>query len=454
MKTATQALLLLSILPQPAKAQAPVISTASREANVRSLVDRLWSEDDEQAKADILRAGPRAAPYLIMLLTEVGDEQFHPHFALRKEQEGEAFWRDPTANNPLRKYEITQRLITDCEELLVALSPDYAAPAILRALEAIPVFGQEKMWEQYRLLAQIGRPAVPALIDALLSGHSIAGAPPNAGPIQFRAAMALGEIGDPRALPALESILAPGAGHGRSVFSDAIDKIRSRGGVAQAAGPVAEPPNLRLLVDRLRTEDHEAAKAEILKVGPKATPYLIMMLAILAEQQDLHHFERGKGPGGYDQSWGPITDPIAAKYEITSRLIADTEELLVSISPDQATVALLGFLEARSAIGEEAYWPEVKALVKIGKPAVPVLLDDLAAADSIALELSRASSPPNLVHELGMRIRLRIALALGDIGDDRALPALEQLTVPGGPLAGPGASVKNAIDKIRSKQPR
>jgi len=113
----------------------------------------------------------------------------------------------------------------------------------------------------------------------------------------------------------------------------------------------------------------------------------------------------------------------------------------------------------------------MRSLAQIGAPAVPDLIQELESAASNASSLvlndevapSRSGDTPRLLEENtkwdGSReisiIRIRAVLVLGEIGDERALPALERLLLndPSAPrlVEFESSYVTRAIQNIREK---
>lgn len=216
-----------------------------------------------------------------------------------------------------------------------------------------------------------------------------------------------------------------------------------------------EGEDINALVEQLKSDRHEEAKAEIRNLGKEAAPYLMTFLNGLTEHMYEAHFETGRENEGREFIRDPISNSRFGKYEITMRLMSDTEELLAEIDPDEAIPVILRILETRMSFSQEKYWPETGALVKAGGKAVPALTDALTNADTIAARLAPPSASPRARSRVAMAIRLRVVLALGDIGDPRALPALESQLSPQGAFAGETAGVVNeAINKIRSRMPK
>jgi HEAT repeat protein len=204
--------------------------------------------------------------------------------------------------------------------------------------------------------------------------------------------------------------------------------------------------------DAIRTK----AKADLISMGAKATKYLINLLVDLAEHRAGPHFATGKEVEGLEY-WrnpsGPHRD--AARFEITWRLIFDCMGVLAELKCGEAAPIIVEIMEERDHFDlAETMGPEHYALVKIGAPAVPTLIQAIenAEADAIAIYNDPKGWPGvGLAPDLAVRIRIRAVNVLGEIGDKRALPVLEDLVKPGGSLEHYPGYVQPAINKIRSK---
>jgi hypothetical protein len=208
--------------------------------------------------------------------------------------------------------------------------------------------------------------------------------------------------------------------------------------------------------DAIRTK----AKADLISTGAKATKYLTNLLVELAEQRAGPHFATGKELEGLEY-WRNPSDPhakLAGRFEITWRLIFDCMEVLAELKCGEAAPIIVKIMEERDHFDlAETMGPEYYALVKIGAAAVPALIQAIknSEEDAIAVFNDPKGWPgvglPSSPAELAVRIQMRAVNVLGEIGDTRALPVLEDLVKPGGPFEHYPDYVQRAISQIRSK---
>jgi HEAT repeat protein len=224
-------LLPMAVYPAPRPGFPPQGGWGVKDADLSVLLEELYATDDIPARTAILRAGPVAAPGLLALLQDLADHKDEPHFVKGREQELRQYLGDPAGNSKLAaEYDITGRLIDDCIVLLGHLRSGRAAPVILKLLEAEPVgTGEPKCLLETRALEEIGEPAVLPLIDALRNAGKIAASIPhgNVRAIRARISLALMDIADPRAIPALEDLIKRGGEFkGDRSIKSAIDEMR------------------------------------------------------------------------------------------------------------------------------------------------------------------------------------------------------------------------------------
>jgi HEAT repeat protein len=178
------------------------------DADVRMLIHDLSTARRATAKTRLLEIGVKAAPQLIATLREL------TQFA--QESLAVTDWA----------------VMEDCVELLGKMKSEEAVPAIIEALEIRMPSGREpKPLAEIRALEEIGPPAVPALVDALTRAPETARKQkslyyPGERLIQIRMAFALAEIGDPRAIPALEDLIKTQPSFGSGFVADAVAKMR------------------------------------------------------------------------------------------------------------------------------------------------------------------------------------------------------------------------------------
>jgi HEAT repeat protein len=294
-------------------------------------------------------------------------------------------------------------------------------------------------------LVQIGKPAVPALIETLTS-------PSNR--VCIAACTALGEIGDPDAVPELIQCLEDADWSVRSAACTALAQI----------GDAAAIPALRVHAEIMEEARHALYKlggtsmslqeavrtlseqnqwgvlcraltsnlvrAAIVQLGSIAVPALI----------DALHNDDPKIRQAACTALGHIGDTAAVPSLIQS--LEDEDRYVRSaacnalgqIGDPSAVPALIACLDQRE-ISEAA----ANALVQIGKPAVPALIEALtspsnpvrSAACTVLGKIRDTAAVPVLVQCLKdtySDVRCAACRALGKIRDTAAVPALiEQL---------------------------
>jgi len=178
----------------------------------------------------LLEIGIRAAPLLIARLRDLIEYVEGPRVA--GDNTVKAFYsqHDPVLAETVSPSETAGDALADCIELLGLMKSEEAVPAIIKSLEIGTQAGREpKPLHEIVALKTIGAPAVPALIDALGRAPVTARKHPyrpGERLIQTRMAFALAEIGDPRAIPALEDLIKLDPRFGRGFVAEAIAKMR------------------------------------------------------------------------------------------------------------------------------------------------------------------------------------------------------------------------------------
>jgi HEAT repeat protein len=222
--------------------------TATGDDAVNKAIQGLWSPRDSDragSKDQILQLGPQSITALIKLIDDLADKP-GPRFATGKEEEGRRLWDrvqssidklDAHTWNALNEVEISSRLYKDALELLGKLRAEEAVPLVVRLMSTDTQVLSKKHSEM-QTLVQIGNAAIAKLLEILetpdetLASDSYWLGPDHEyirGPRNFRfvprfiksrAAMVLGQIGDPRVLPELESALQ------RATDRDLIESLR------------------------------------------------------------------------------------------------------------------------------------------------------------------------------------------------------------------------------------
>ncbi|HKV41407.1 MAG TPA: hypothetical protein VJX67_19530 [Blastocatellia bacterium] len=199
----------------------------AQDPDITVLIDELSTAQRETAKARLLEIGVRAAPQLIARLRDLTEFVEQPIIVDPARLETFDPYTDPDVLRRQKAWDVME----DCVGLLGEMKSEEAVPAIIKSLETRMPSGREpKVVQETVALKEIGPPAVPALIDALARAPETArNRKSNVGPseriIQARMALALAEIGDPRAIPALEDLIRIEPSFGRGFVADAIAKM-------------------------------------------------------------------------------------------------------------------------------------------------------------------------------------------------------------------------------------
>lgn len=233
------------------------------EDRAQEYIRRLKSEDESvraTAKKNLIQLGPKAAKPLIALLEELINNP-SPVYTLGKEKEGEQVYEElkklpsekMTAEkvnrlvDQMMKVSIGARLQNDVCELLGKIRSAEAVPTLMTLmLQQEPGSLFIKFTQAMGALADIGTPAVPALIQSIVDGEkNIAAAKVKTSPLsaeeklireakiylnrynQMRAAVILEDIGDARALPVLENLLTKDKDeYFQRIIKEAIEKLK------------------------------------------------------------------------------------------------------------------------------------------------------------------------------------------------------------------------------------
>lgn len=262
------------------------------------------------------------------------------------------------------------------------------------------------------------------------------------------------------------------------VLAVAFPSFRSTPSTLMQAGkPVAdENSEVGELVGLLWSSDHaqrRSAKGKLLRIGSSAIPPLVSLL------QDIYAYPgKARFPTGMEEEARQILDHYQdyppedlENIEITGRLKDDAAGLLGHLHAVNAVPILIGVLHRQVEISFPRGLNRVmRSLVKIGPPAVPALIEQIEnAVTNAPLLLLRDETASN---EFGHRssvdaqgnqstegrevaiIRIRAALILGEIGDERALPILKGLvdgTCKSAPMEIESQWAAHAINRITAK---
>jgi HEAT repeat protein len=232
--------------------------------------------------------------------------------------------------------------------------------------------------------------------------------------IRLLAVWALGNIGNPKAIPALIQAL-----------QDENKQVRLI--AAEALGKIGDSRAVSALIPALQDEDRDVRQAAVNALGKIGDPQVIPFLTRALQDEDTDVCQAAA------EALGKIGDPQAIPALIqafeswkidlkkgSSKQTSSLEEILLQIKANWS-------VEVRQAI--------VKALGEIGDPqAVPALIDALKDEDwrvrEAAVEALRKIGPPALPALIEMLkdkrewVRQATVQALGEIGDSRATSAL------------------------------
>jgi HEAT repeat protein len=232
-------------------------------------------------------------------------------------------------------------------------------------------------------------------------------------------------------------------------------------------GSVAQDDQVAAAITQLRSGNvtaREAAKEALLQQGSEAVERLVAALQELFLDPK-PHFDLGNEAEGAEELRRlndlPVNERTPSEYllvDITWRLERDIIELLGRLHDKAAVPLLIELTRKEMHTSQNEYLrPPMKALVEIGKPGVPKIVEALVSVPSTeAAALSTCC--PNLtdaqrraIIESEQQVMIaRLAIVLGEIRDERALPVLEKLiTPPRGRNSYAFYYLKTAIEKIK-----
>ncbi|MFN3650535.1 MAG: HEAT repeat domain-containing protein [Armatimonadota bacterium] len=319
---------------------------------------------------------------------------------------------------------------------LISIGPA-AVPALC---EAVVKGGLSTRWGAAAALAALRDPAsVPALTRMLRDRE---------GPLREQAALALGELGDPSAVPALLQALKRG---------DRFTRPRA----AEALGKIGDPAAVPALIQAMRGWEFDdrsqviealgrLGAAEAVPVLRKAasgnSPYVNREAALtaLARLGDVESI-----PVLCRVTWEEGEDPLAARVSA-----------LASFG-ERGVPLLIEQLHERGLLAGMTSTLAGRALVAIGSPAVPALCGSLGGGpDLVRAEIARLlgeigdpralDALVRLLQESETRLQEAGALALGKLGDARALEWLRPFAAAAG---APGAAAL-AVVELGDDEPR
>jgi len=262
-----------------------------------------------------------------------------------------------------------------------------AVPALTEALKDL-----DFKWDAVKALGKIGAPAVPALAEALKD--------PDSG-VRISATDALGRIGAP-AVPALTEALKDPDVIVRDYAAEALGKI---GPEAKEAVPVLtealKDPDLNVRISAAKT---------LGKIGSEAKEAVPALAETLKDSDVDVRFYAALSLGKIRDAKEAVPALTEALKDLDLGVRIRAADALGDIGPEakEAIPALIEFM--KEVPGREQ--KVMPVLIRIGEPAVPALIElfenPIHPKDSYNYE----------------SLQRDIALALGEIGDLRAIPFL------------------------------
>src|SRR5262245_40960670 len=207
------------------------------------------------------------------------------------------------------------------------------------------------------------------------------------------------------------------------------------------------------------------AKERLIALGIQSVPPLVSLLNEIAAapgnrypagkeraaQERLRTFSSKTMDESLEESPRDIAE--LRDLEISWRLKMDACDVLGEVKAVSAVPTLISLMCSEEPIGaSEPMWPEMRALVKIGSPAVDALVNAIEQASDIAASEDHSSLSDEAksysLRKKTITIRIRVAIVLEKIGDQRALPALENLlTTSYDSISGP--YLRSAVQTLR-----
>ncbi len=439
----------------------------AREEQKENALERLeevaWALQNGLPEPELSEEEERLLRERMGLLVRLGDcrafahRTFQEYFAARRLARA---WRENRAG--AWSFLRPRLHLPDWREPLLLLAgeldPPNAADLIRRVARAHRSLGEDARYERYLrrdlLLALhlVGeaRERPPEAFRRILDRASrLLGRSDIPSALKRALAEALGEIGDPRAIPALVGALKDENERVRRAAAVALGRIGApavpaligalkdadrevRRAAAEALGRIGDREAVPALIGALKDADWEvrgAAAEALVRIGAPAVPALVGAL------KD----ENGWVRGAAAEALGRVGDPRAVPALVGA--LEDAEEwvrraaagALGRIGDREAVPALVGALEDADWWVREA---AAEALGRIGdREAVPALTEALkdayervrrAAAWALG-EIGDREAVPALVGALkdaDREVRRAAAGALGRIGDREAVPAL------------------------------
>lgn len=201
------------------------------------------------------------------------------------------------------------------------------------------------------------------------------------------------------------------------------------------------------LVECLWSSDQarrQAAKWKLVELGTASVPALLSLLEDIDTNPRKKRFPIGREDEARQAlaHYQDLSPEYPSTVEISSRLRDDAAALLGELRAVAAVPILIKLMHRQV----EAAWPRglstvMRALARMRPAAVPALIEEIENAPKYACSqvllaegAQRHTPEPDAEHDepIGLArevaiIRIRAALVLGEIGDERALPVLERL---------------------------
>lgn len=265
-----------------------------------------------------------------------------------------------------------------------------------------------------------------------------------------------------------------------SFFDNFSDDHHAEKGVFAEMSPqsITDDDGFTFAVKHLWSSDagkRQIGKEEIVRLGPKVVPKLIALLEdirLLERIRDNPEKEYQLGEERVSRIWDHYIDlPVEQKNsetlmrvispEIAWRLQNDVYELFGRLHSVEAVPTLIKIMEHEQIYFKLASMSgEMQALVKIGPPAVPHLIEAIETAEERAASIQFGGSQPTeeekgrYIMSEAAKIRAKVARVLGEIGDVRAVPVLEKLLAASNELNSwrpDKPYIEEAINKIKEK---
>lgn len=178
--------------------------------------------------------------------------------------------------------------------------------------------------------------------------------------------------------------------------------------------------------------NREVAKEELIRLGPRSIAALLPLLENIYQESTADVYASTEDE---QQQTDHLPDFPCKMFDSRTRLRVrqDAAEVLGRLRAVEAIPVLIKFIQQPNfiAITSWSMTIEMKALVRIGAPAVPQLIDAIDAAPAEAasikvgehLRLSEARKQYLCLRDLA-EVEKKIVVVLGEIGDETALPIL------------------------------